>query len=530
MTETTQDLLTRWIEIQIQATPDVPVLFVSGAQGIGKSTALNHVEQHFEGRLAVLGLDDFYLTQAERKALAAKTHPLFEVRGPPGTHDISFLTKTIHALKNATETLETRIPKFDKRVDDRAPRDAWDTFKSRPVAILVEGWCIGALPAVGNDDRAPLNAIEAQDSSGQWRAHQEAQLAGRYADLWDLADGFFHLSAPSFEQVYDWRLQQEATTHDVSLEGLPSERKDWVRNFIQHYERLTKRMLSGQRRGGYALQVDAARQPAIGLQTPLIVFSDLDGTLLDHSTYSFDAARSALTALRETNSQLVLASSKTATEVQEIRHQVGFEDCPAIVENGAGILEPGQSANTLSQETYQKIRTLLDEAPAALRQSFEGFGDATAEQVAELTGLSLMDAARAKARSFSEPGLWRGTDADLQAFLAHLASKGLTARQGGRFLTFSFGATKADQLFNIASRFAPAPIMALGDAPNDVEMLESANYPVIVKNTNGAGISKLTEKVEARVLRTQDEGPAGWNTAVLDVMQKLGLGSDTGRD
>lgn len=525
MTNAIADLLADWIEIQIQSSSSVPVLFVSGAQGIGKSTAIKRVEQHFDHRLAVLGLDDFYLTRADRKALAAKVHPLFETRGPPGTHDTDFLRETIQALRTASETSETAIPIFDKRVDDRAPRDAWGMFRGRPKAILVEGWCVGALPACDGEDKAPLNKIEAQDASGLWRRHQDAQLADPYSDLWDEADAFLHLCAPSFQQVFTWRLQQEATTHEVALEDLPSDRGDWVRTFIQHYERLTKRMLSGQRRGGYILEVDADRRPLSKPHTPLIVFSDLDGTLLDHNTYSFEAARPALNALRATGSTLILASSKTATEIDSLRQQVGFADCPAIVENGAGILEPGQSAKSLGDAVYQEIRAQLLGLPSQLRQSFEGFGDGSNERVAELTGLSVEAAARAKARSFSEPGLWRGSADELETFLKELAGLGLAARHGGRFLTLSFGTTKADQMFKIASRFAPAPTLALGDAPNDIEMLDTANYAVIVENKSGAGVPKLTREADGSLVRTEEEGPAGWNTAVLALMRQLGVES-----
>ncbi len=523
MSHTIQTLLADWIDLQIQSASGVPVLFLSGAQGIGKSTALKHVEHYFDHRIAVLGLDDFYLTQAERKALAAKIHPLFEVRGPPGTHDIKFLRETIETLRTANASSRTVIPKFDKRVDDRFPKSAWTIFEGRPRAVLVEGWCIGALPLEGASDDAPLNAVEASDVSGDWRLYQEAQLAGSYAALWDQADAFFHLCAPSFEQVFDWRLQQEATTHRVAIEDLSADRKAWVGTFIQHYERLTKRMLEGHRRRGYALNVDVDRKPSIDQETPLIVFSDLDGTLLDHETYSFDAAKPALQALRDHNCHLVLASSKTAAEIDEIREQTGFAHCPAIVENGAGRLEPGQSAQSLSDGAYHEIRTVLDQVPRSLRQHFEGFGDLTAAQVAELTGLSVPASERAKTRCFSEPGRWLGPPEALKDFLEHLAERDLTARQGGRFLTFSFGATKADQMFKIASRFAPAPILALGDAPNDIEMLEAAHYAVIIKNEGGTGIPKLQHEPANHIHRTEAAGPTGWNSAVLSLMDRLGL-------
>lgn len=523
MTQSIQTILADWIEIQIGAHSGVPLLCVSGAQGIGKSTAMHHVKDRFDNRVAILGLDDFYLTRAERAALADQIHPLFAVRGPPGTHDIRFLEETIAALRHATPDSETALPVFDKRIDDRSPRDAWSVFRGRPRGIILEGWCVGALA----DDMAamsePLNSVEANDASGAWRAYQETQLAGPYSALWDSAQAFFHLCAPSFDQVLEWRLQQEATTHGVSEKELPLDKRAWVEDFIQHYERLTRRMLSGQRRSGYMVRVDAARRPHPRLETPLIVASDLDGTLLDHRTYAFEAALPALEQLKAIGSVLVLASSKTAAEMAPLRSQLGFAHCPAIVENGAGRLEPGQTVGALSDADYQAIRRALTAAPQELRQHFEGFGDVSAEHISEITGLSLTAARLAKQRCFSEPGLWTGSADALERFLDHLQGQGIIARQGGRFLTLSFGATKADRLSEIVSAYAPAPIIALGDAPNDVEMLEAAHYAVIVKNTGGAGVGAMRNEVTRNILRTGEEGPTGWNQAVLDILRQLGL-------
>jgi len=64
-----------------------------------------------------------------------------------------------------------------------------------------------------------------------------------------------------------------------------------------------------------------------------IFFTDLDGTLLDHDTYSFEKAHQALEILRKKNIPLVLCTSKTRTEIGFYR-KILKNSHPFISENG----------------------------------------------------------------------------------------------------------------------------------------------------------------------------------------------------
>ena len=249
--------------------------------------------------------------------------------------------------------------------------------------------------------------------------------------------------------------------------------------------------------------------------TRLVVFSDLDGTLLDHDGYRWDAAMPALAEMKARGIPLILASSKTGAEIAELRDQMGFAQCPAIVENGAGILAPYDSGATDNAD-HRRIIAALDSLPTALRAGFSGFTDWTVSQVAADTGLPEAQAKHARARQFSEPGHWNGPPELRDDFLAALMERGVSARRGGRYLTLSFGATKASQMANIMANFDPnAATMALGDAPNDVEMIEAADIGVIVKNPHGPGIKPLDGEKTGRITRTDQDGPEGWDQKVL---------------
>ena len=141
----------------------------------------------------------------------------------------------------------------------------------------------------------------------------------------------------------------------------------------------------------------------------LIVFTDLDGTLLDHATYDWAPARPALKSLRERGHWLVLASSKTAAEIAPLRAELGFVHCPAIVENGAGVLAPGDAAARFDDSDRRRILQALDGLPVSLRARFAGFHDWSVAEISARTGLAPDAAQRAATREHSEPGLWSGT-------------------------------------------------------------------------------------------------------------------------
>lgn len=252
----------------------------------------------------------------------------------------------------------------------------------------------------------------------------------------------------------------------------------------------------------------------------IVVFSDLDGTLLDHDTYSYAAAAPALDALRAKGIPVILTTSKTAAEVAPLHAELGLGDTPAIVENGAGVFRPNARDGD-SDAAYLRIRAVLDGMPRKLAGPFRGFADMDDAEVSRLTGLSVQAANLARQRCHSEPGLWTGTDAQERALVVALAAHGISARRGGRFLTLSFGRTKADAMADIALELAATATIALGDAPNDREMLETADLGIVVRNDHATPLPLLRSEAEGRILRTDKPGPEGWNLAILDALSRL---------
>ncbi|MDJ0613930.1 MAG: HAD-IIB family hydrolase [Rhizobiaceae bacterium] len=263
----------------------------------------------------------------------------------------------------------------------------------------------------------------------------------------------------------------------------------------------------------------------------LLFFTDLDGTLLDHDNYSYEPAVEALDILRSRNIPLILASSKTAAEIAPLRYELGFSHCEAIVENGAGILAPGDF-EVADSCTYNKLLNAISKVPAKYRDNFRGFSSWTSEEISSLTGLTQEATELAKRRQFSEPGIWNGGDKSFKVFCSFLSELGIKTQRGGRFITLSFGGNKVDCMREIAHKYRSTNhewfCVALGDAPNDIAMLEAADIAVVIPNPLQEEIVKRIAKQSGKIIRAPFSGPKGWNTVVLDLIEKIEAGEKVG--
>lgn len=222
----------------------VPVIAISGAQGSGKTT-LARVVAARTGAVH-LSLDDVYLSRAERDQLARTVHPLFATRGPPGTHDLGLLHRVIDALSAAGPDDRTALPVFDKRADDRLAPEDWPVFAGSPTAILLDGWCLGAMPHEATALIAAVNDLERlQDPDGRWRRVVNDQLAGPYRALFARFDALLFLKAPTFDGVLDWRCEQEAGLMGLAPADLPAAERDRLTVFTGYFERITRSMIDG---------------------------------------------------------------------------------------------------------------------------------------------------------------------------------------------------------------------------------------------------------------------------------------------
>lgn len=210
------------------------VIGISGAQGTGKSTLANMLVARFcaEGlSAAAVSLDDYYLNKARRQQLAQTEHPLLALRGVPGTHDIA------SAIKDAKAVLAGRpvaLPQFDKALDEPAAPLAEQQLD----ILIVEGWCLGVTAQSDAELSQPVNELEAnEDADGRWRHYVNTQLAGRYADYWQLLNPLIWLNAPDWHCVCRWRAKQEQQLWQRRGSGMNDTE---LARFMLSFQRLTQ--------------------------------------------------------------------------------------------------------------------------------------------------------------------------------------------------------------------------------------------------------------------------------------------------
>ncbi|MDH5736836.1 MAG: kinase [Gammaproteobacteria bacterium] len=232
--------LANWLDERTK-TEAPRLLAISGAQGTGKTTLARHLQQLLALRgysVARLSLDDFYLPGATRAALSNDIHPLLQTRGVPGTHDLAWLVSALKALKDNRSVM---VPQFDKLRDERMQGSV--TLGAPNHLIILEGWCLGAMPVEDSRLLAPVNQLEAEeDPHGVWRQYVNACMGGKsWQVLHRLFDALLYIQVPNFNQVLDWRWQQEQ-----ELAALPGAgeamTKAALHRFVSHFERITLQM------------------------------------------------------------------------------------------------------------------------------------------------------------------------------------------------------------------------------------------------------------------------------------------------
>ncbi len=259
-----------------------------------------------------------------------------------------------------------------------------------------------------------------------------------------------------------------------------------------------------------------------------IFFTDLDGTLIDHYTYSPEGALEGIELLKERGIPLVPVTSKTFDEVYEIMDLLNLRN-DFIFENGAGIgIYSGKEGFDFTLNS-PGIDYLMGFVP--LVSGFFGcelilLNFVSAQELDRLTGLGLKRSEMALKRKgsifFTPRNNPSPEEAEIDALNRSLAPEGVKITKGGRFYHLvplhcgkGEGVKKIIEFYRVKYDCEPVTAAA-GDSLNDLDMLKVVDYSYVVKKPDSTWL-----KTDFPVIKTEGEGPYGFSEAVKDFLTRI---------
>ncbi|MBX2842712.1 MAG: mannosyl-3-phosphoglycerate phosphatase [Flammeovirgaceae bacterium] len=256
-----------------------------------------------------------------------------------------------------------------------------------------------------------------------------------------------------------------------------------------------------------------------------IIFTDLDGTLIDFKTYSFERIKDTVEKLTTKGIPIVFCSSKTRVEQAYYREALN-NDHPFITENGSAIFVPKDYFNF--QFDFQKVignykvielgvdYDTIRKTIIAARENTKvvnfGYADLTLEEISSIIKLPDEAAKRAATRDYTET-IIKGdvSSSAFEAFKEELLNNNLVCVSGGKYHTvMGKQSDKGKAVEKLASLYQQAfgeiTTIGLGDSANDQPLLRTVDKAFLVQKPGN-----YWEEMEIDGLnKVRGIGPEGW--------------------
>jgi mannosyl-3-phosphoglycerate phosphatase len=273
----------------------------------------------------------------------------------------------------------------------------------------------------------------------------------------------------------------------------------------------------------------AAEAPPV---TCPIVYTDLDGTLLDRDTYAWDAAREVLERLKASRTPLVFVSSKTRVEIEALRRTLDHTD-PFIPENGGAVYVPlacGLEVPSPARQVEGCRVIVLGAGLEEMAEKFDrlardfpiqAFSRMPAAEAAALVGLNLEQARAAQQREYGEAFFFTRGGVSLPAFEAAAGRLGLRVTRGGRLYHLLAGNDKGRAVRLLTGlykeKYGRVTTIGVGDAPNDEPLLAEVDLAYQVARPDGSHARLDVPGIR----RVAGIGPVGFSQAVVDGLARV---------
>ncbi len=272
-----------------------------------------------------------------------------------------------------------------------------------------------------------------------------------------------------------------------------------------------------------------------------LIFTALEGALIDPRTDSFVGAEEALSELERRKIAYVLLTSRTREEIEPIRRKLGHNH-PFVTENGGGIFFPDgyfslkipgvvRTARYLSiaqGRPYAEVCEALDDIAEECAVGVAGFHHMSLREIADNTGMRPRNAELARAREFDEPFYFTSTDEKAIArFVETARERGFDARRGQTFWHLSSRCDPARAVRTLAQLFRDAThiklsLVGIGGGELDVPWLRAVNHAILLPaalESAKSGETPLEGPARPTAI-TMGEAPgaAGWKQEILNII------------
>jgi mannosyl-3-phosphoglycerate phosphatase len=272
-----------------------------------------------------------------------------------------------------------------------------------------------------------------------------------------------------------------------------------------------------------------------------LIFTALEGALIDRRTDSCAGAEEALSELERRKIPYVLLTSRTREEIEPIRRKLGHNH-PFVTENGGGIFFPDgyfslkipgvvRTARYLSiaqGRPYAEVCEALDDIAEECAVGVVGFHHMSLREIADNTGLKPRNAELARAREFDEPFYFTSSDEkNISRFVETARQRGFDTRRGPTFWHLSSRCDPARAVRTLASLFREAThiklnLMGIGGDDDDLPWLRAVDHPVLLPNSRdivrGGEHLRTNPGRTKKIVTGNAPGPAGWNEAILNII------------
>ena len=263
----------------------------------------------------------------------------------------------------------------------------------------------------------------------------------------------------------------------------------------------------------------------------IVVFTDLDGTLLDHESYSVRAALPAIDLLIRRGFPIIPVSSKTASEIRRWVKLLYLEGS-FVSENGCGIAIPAECITGRPDGAIErdgewwislgmdigKVRQGLEELSRSMEFTYRAFDQMSLDELSLLTGLAGEELEQCLVREFDVPFIISG-DYDQELIGKKAEELGFHFTLGGRFFHLTGGCHKGEAVKILADLYRKEKedplFIGIGDSFNDLPMFEAVDLAFLVQKPDGTYDSLVPEQAARRV---RGVGPNGWRAAIEEVM------------